>query len=114
VDVVTKSGSNRFHGGLFEFFRNTDLDANDSFLKGNGHPGPLCNRISSAVIFGGPLAEETKLFFFGSYQGTRQVNGLSPSFFLKQYAFPHSPMIVRPRLLASCFAASRQCLVARQ
>src|SRR6266446_4177071 len=41
VEVVTKSGSNQFHGGLFEFFRNTDLDANDTFLKGAGQSRPI-------------------------------------------------------------------------
>jgi hypothetical protein len=80
VDVVTKSGSNQFHGGLFEFFRNTDLDANDSFLKGNGQSRPIMQQNQFGGIFGGPL-RKNKLFFFGSYQGTRQVNGLSPSSF---------------------------------
>ena len=80
VDVVTKSGSNQFHGGLFEFFRNTDLDANDPFLKGNGQSRPIMQQNQFGGIFGGPL-RKNKLFFFGSYQGTRQVNGLSPSSF---------------------------------
>jgi hypothetical protein len=80
VEVVTKSGSNRFHGGLFEFFRNTDLDANDTFLKRAGQSRPIMQQNQFGGIFGGPL-RKNKLFFFGSYQGTRQVNGLSPSSF---------------------------------
>src|SRR5919108_1841249 len=35
VDVVTKSGTNQFHGGVWEYFRNTDLNANDYFLNRN-------------------------------------------------------------------------------
>jgi len=77
VDVVTKSGTNQLHGSVFEFLRNDKLDANDFFL--NQSPNP-----SRAVMkqnqFGGSLGGaiiKDKLFLFGSYQGTRQVNGLS-------------------------------------
>jgi hypothetical protein len=80
VEVVTKSGTNQFHGALFEFFRNTDLDANDTFLKGNGQPRPIMQQNQFGGVFGGPI-RKNKLFFFGSYQGTRQVNGLSSSSF---------------------------------
>lgn len=80
VDVVTKSGTNQFHGGLFEFFRNTKLDANDPFLKGAGQSRPVMKQNQFGGIFGGPV-RKNRLFFFGSYQGTRQVNGLSPSSF---------------------------------
>ncbi len=80
VEVVTKSGTNQFHGGLFEFFRNTDLDANDPFLKGAGQARPIMQQNQFGGIFGGPV-RKNRLFFFGSYQGTRQVNGLSPSSF---------------------------------
>ena len=79
VDVVTKSGSNSFHGAAWEFLRNTDLDANSFF--GNqaiAAPGGHAGKISLAHRFGGPIIKN-KLFFFGSYQGTRQANGLSSS-----------------------------------
>ncbi len=80
VDVVTKSGTNEFHGNLFEFLRNTKLDANDTFLKGQGQPRADMKQNQFGGTFGGPILKN-KLFFFGSYQGTRQVNGLSPSSF---------------------------------
>jgi hypothetical protein len=80
VEVVTKSGTNQLHGGLFEFFRNTVLDANDTFLKGAGQARPIMQQNQFGGVFGGPVLKN-KLFFFGSYQGTRQVNGLSPSSF---------------------------------
>jgi hypothetical protein len=79
VDVVTKSGSNQFHGGLFEFFRNTDLDANDTFLKGARQSRPVMQQNQFGGIFGGRSQEQA--LPFRSYQGTRQVNGLSPSSF---------------------------------
>jgi hypothetical protein len=80
VEVVTKSGTNQFHASLFEFFRNTDLDANDTFLKRAGQPRPVMLQNQFGGTFGGPI-RKNKSFFFGSYQGTRQVNGLSPSSF---------------------------------
>ena len=76
VNVVTKSGTNAFHGALWEFLRNTDLNANDFFQnKTGGARSPFLQN-----QFGGTLGgriKKDKLFFFGSYQGTRQVNGLA-------------------------------------
>ncbi|HXR97956.1 MAG TPA: TonB-dependent receptor [Terriglobales bacterium] len=74
VDVVTKSGTNQFHGDLFEFLRNTALDANDFFLNSTGQPRPLLRQNQFGGTFGGPLIKN-KLLFFASYQGTRQTNG---------------------------------------
>ena len=76
VDVVTKSGTNNFHGDLFEFLRNTDLDANDFFLNRADRPRPVLNQNQFGGTFGGPIRKD-KIFFFGSYQGTRQKNGVS-------------------------------------
>jgi hypothetical protein len=81
VNVVTKSGTNLFHGSAFEFFRNTDLNANDFFrnqsLPVNGVPNnsrQVLNQNQFGAVVGGPIKKD-KLFFFGSYQGTRQING---------------------------------------
>ncbi len=68
VSMATKSGSNQFHGGLFEFLRNSDLNAKEwntpqvDPLKRNQFGGDV----------GGPVFKD-KLFFFGNYQGTREV-----------------------------------------
>ncbi len=78
VDVVTKSGTNQFHGALFEFFRNDIFNANDSFLKFAGQPRPAMKQNQFGGTVGGPLLKD-KFFFFVTYQGTRQVNGLSSS-----------------------------------
>ena len=76
VSLITKTGSNALHGTVFEFFRNTVLNANDYFLNQTNQPRPVLNQNQFGFALGGPIKKE-KLFFFGSYQGTRQVNGLA-------------------------------------
>ena len=73
---VTKSGTNSFHGTLFEFFRNEDLDANDFFQNAEAVGKSVLQQNQFGGTFGGPIKKD-KLFFFGSYQGTRQLNGVS-------------------------------------
>ncbi|MGD0906332.1 MAG: carboxypeptidase-like regulatory domain-containing protein [Candidatus Acidiferrales bacterium] len=81
VNLVTKSGTNAWHGTAFEFFRNTALNANDFFrnssLPVNGLPNnsrQVLNQNQFGGVLGGPIKKD-KLFVFGSYQGTRQING---------------------------------------
>lgn len=78
VDVVTKSGTNAFHGNVWEYFRNTDLNANNYFLKQEGQPRGVLNENQFGGTFGGPIMKD-KLFFFVSYQGTRERDGLDVS-----------------------------------
>ncbi|MEZ5355615.1 MAG: TonB-dependent receptor [Bryobacteraceae bacterium] len=67
ISVVTKSGGNDFHGGLFEYVRNNALDARNFFDRGKS---PLrMNQFGGSL--GGAIVKE-KLFFFGSYEGLRQ------------------------------------------
>jgi carboxypeptidase family protein len=75
VNVVTKGGGNQFHGTAFEFLRNDDFNANDFFLKRAGLPRGVLKQNQFGGTIGGPVVKD-KLFFFGSYQGTRQRNGL--------------------------------------
>ena len=75
VDVVTRTGSNQFHGTVFEFLRNDVLNANDYFLKQNGAARPELKQNQYGATLGGPVVRD-KLLFFGSYQGTRQVNAV--------------------------------------
>jgi hypothetical protein len=65
VSVVTKSGTNAFHGDAFEFLRNADLDARNFFAA---TPDPL-HRNQFGGTIGGPILKD-KLFFFGGYQAT--------------------------------------------
>ncbi len=75
VDVITKSGTNEFHGDVWEYFRNTDLNANNYFLKQEGQPRGVLNENQFGGTIGGPIKKD-KVFFFGSYQGTREKDGL--------------------------------------
>lgn len=65
VNVVTKSGTNQFHGDAFEFLRNADLDARNYFAS---HVDQL-KRNQFGGIIGGPIKKDQTFFFFG-YQGT--------------------------------------------
>ncbi len=76
VDVVTKSGTNAFHGDVWEYFRNTDLNANDYFLKRNGLRRGVLNQNQFGFALGGPIVKD-KFTFFVSYQGTRERDGLA-------------------------------------
>ncbi|MGH9717252.1 MAG: TonB-dependent receptor [Candidatus Acidiferrales bacterium] len=83
VNVVTKGGTNNFHGDAWEFFRNNFLNANEYFLKqtqlspgGSGVNTPqILKQNQFGFTFGGPIKKD-KIFFFTSYQGTRQINGV--------------------------------------
>lgn len=84
VNVITKQGTNQFHGDLFEFLRNNAMDARNFYsynqtdpLTGAEIPGSAraeLHRNQFGGTFGGPILHD-KLFFFGDYQGTRQVEG---------------------------------------
>jgi hypothetical protein len=76
VSLITKTGGNEFHGAVFEFFRNEALNANDFFLNATGQSRPALKENQFGFALGGPIKKE-KLLFFGSYQGTRQVNGIA-------------------------------------
>ena len=69
VNAVTKSGTNEFHGDLFEFLRNGDLNANDYFNNAVGAPRDTLKRNQFGGTIGGPIRKD-KLFFFGGYQRT--------------------------------------------
>jgi hypothetical protein len=76
VNVVTKSGTNRFHGSAFDFIRNTAFNARGYSFSNPAPPkGSYDQNIYGGTI-GGPIKRD-KLFFFGDYQGTYQVIGTS-------------------------------------
>src|SRR3989475_210466 len=76
VNVVTKSGTNAFHGSGFEFFRNTALNSNDYFRNAAGGSKLELNQSHIVRTFLGPVKEE-KLFFFVAYQETAEKNGIA-------------------------------------
>jgi hypothetical protein len=71
INVVTKSGTNEFHGNAFEFLRNTDFDAKNFFSPTRG----IFQQNQFGGTFGGPVVRN-KLFFFVDYQGTRMKQGI--------------------------------------
>src|SRR5215469_9683512 len=80
VNVVTKSGTNQYHGTAFEFLRDTIFNANDFFYNRNNPASAATKQILNQNQFGGVLGgpvKKDKFFIFGSYQGTRQKNGFS-------------------------------------
>jgi hypothetical protein len=77
VNVITKSGSNVFHGGVWYFFRNEDLDAHDFFdNSSNGGARQIFRQNQTGGDIGGPIKKD-KIFFFADYQETRQYNGVA-------------------------------------
>jgi hypothetical protein len=80
VSIVTRSGTNQLHGSLFEFFRNEALNANSFFYNRDNPLSQTQKQVLKQNQFGGTIGgalKKNKLFFFGSYQGTRQRNGIS-------------------------------------
>jgi len=76
VSLVTKSGSNDFHGGLFEFYRTKKFAANNFFNNRAGVPKPALIRHTFGGFVGGPIVKE-RAFFFYSYEGDRITQSVS-------------------------------------
>lgn len=70
VSIVTRSGTNAFHGTLFEYFRNDVLDARDWFVNFNNLPKPAERQNDFGGVVGGPVLKDGTFFFF-SYEGLR-------------------------------------------
>jgi hypothetical protein len=78
VNVVSRSGSNQYHGSLYEFFRNSVMDANEWFANKFGDPIPPLKRNNFGGTFGGPIKKD-KTFFFVDYEGLRQNACAAPA-----------------------------------
>ncbi len=76
VSVATRSGTNRFHGSVYEFFRNTALNANDFFANALDTPKPDMKLNQYGAEVGGPLVKN-RTFFFASWQG-QTINFAQP------------------------------------
>jgi hypothetical protein len=76
INVITKSGTNHFHGDVFEFFRNDVFDAN-TYNFGAVLPKSELRQNQFGGSLGGPIFKG-KTFFFGAYEGYREVQGVAP------------------------------------
>lgn len=103
VVLVTRSGTPQFHGTLFEFFRNNNLNANSFFFNSTGQQRPVLKQNQFGGNLGGPVIKN-KTFFFFSYQGTQQRNGLSGS---SSLTLPPIPTTRTRAALGSAFAGLR-------
>src|SRR2546423_12017268 len=72
VSLITKSGTNSFHGSLYEYHRNTVTTANDFFNNKAGIARPQLLRNIFGGSLGGPIKKD-KIFFFGTYEGFREA-----------------------------------------
>jgi len=98
ISVVTKSGTNTFHGTAFEYLRNDKLDANDWFANANGLPRPELRQNDFGGVLGGPIRKD-RLFFFGSYEGLRvRQPRVANTYVPSQASRQNAPPAVQPLL----------------
>lgn len=76
INVVTKSGTNEFHGAAYEFNRNNHISTNDYFSNEAGLPKPIFRQNQFGGVLGGPIKKNTT-FFFVNYDGLRFSQGQS-------------------------------------
>ncbi len=76
VSIATRSGTNQYHGSAYEFFRNTELNAQEWYANAQGAQKPLIQLNQYGFEVGGPI-RKNKTFFFGSWQG-QKVNFSDP------------------------------------
>ncbi len=76
VNVITKAGTNQFHGALYGFFRNQALQTNNAIAIAAGQPKPSYSRQQYGGAFGGPIRKQKDFGFF-AYEGLRERSNLS-------------------------------------
>jgi hypothetical protein len=100
INVLTRSGTNVYHGEVYEFLRNDALNANQFFFNKDGSPRPVLKQNQFGGNFGGPVPKVHDTFYFVSYQGTRQINGVASSI---SAGFPELPATRDQASLESAF-----------
>jgi hypothetical protein len=79
VNAISRSGTNQFHGAVYEFLRNDALDARPYFDRVKNNPNPPFKRNTFGASAGGPILKD-RLFVFGDYEGLRQTKGITSNF----------------------------------
>jgi hypothetical protein len=114
INAILKTGTADYHFDVFEFFRNTVLDANDFFLNRQGLARPIIKQNIFGASGGGPVVKGGKLgYFFVNYQGSRQRSGDSPGTFISTQ-IPVLPMQRDATTIAAAFSTSATPLTASQ
>jgi hypothetical protein len=75
INAINRAGTNSFHGSVYEFLRNSALDASDFFANANGLPKPQFKRNQFGASAGGPILKN-RIWIFGDYEGIRQSKGI--------------------------------------
>jgi len=75
INAINRSGTNSFHGSVYEFVRNSALDASDFFANANGLAKPQFRRNQFGGSAGGPIKKD-RIWIFGDYEGLRQSKGV--------------------------------------
>jgi len=100
IILTTRSGTNSLHGGIFEYFRNNVLDANDWFANRAGLPRAPERHSNFGGFLGGPIAKNNTFFFF-SYEGARlRLPQTLPTPVPSEYARTAAPSAIAPYLTA--------------
>jgi hypothetical protein len=79
INLITRAGTTQYHGVVYEFLRNTVLNANDYFQNAAGGSRPVLRQNQFGGSFGGPVPHLRSVLFFFNYEGLRQANGVSGS-----------------------------------
>jgi Carboxypeptidase regulatory-like domain len=103
IEMTTKSGSNQFHGSLWELHRDASLDAKNYFDLGD-QPIPPFVRNQFGAAIGGPLKRD-RTFFFANYEGFREVEA-STAIATAPDALAHEGLLPSANNSASCTSAS--------
>jgi hypothetical protein len=107
ITVVTKSGTNEWHGSAYDFLRNEDLNANSYFNKVNGAPRDILKRNQYGGTFGGPITiphvvnGKNRFFFFVGYEGQKLTANQAPN--------PSSVQVFTPAQLGCVAGGTTGC-----
>jgi len=102
ANIVTKAGTNHFHGSLYDYIRNSVLAANTVDNKAHGFPRPVFNRHQFGGTLGGPIRQR-KLFFFASMEPILVRSSTTNTF----YDLPYCRSVNVPS--TACCLAIRAC-----
>jgi hypothetical protein len=103
INLITRSGTENYHGVVYDFLRNTIFNANDYILKQKSQARPTLIQNQFGASFGGPIPKAHETLFFVNYEGMRQKNGITGT---TTGSVPVLPSTITASTLASAFNLS--------